>query len=454
MDYQESVNFIHSLSPTLERPTLERMQLFMQETGSLHSSIPVFLIGGTNGKGSTTNILDAMLQARGLKVGRFIGPHILRYNERLSINSMPISDRDFAEIAVLTREQSLKFGQRHPHLGPLTWFEFLCAMAYLYFEKEEVDCACLEVGLGGRFDATNVAADVMGTIITNVDLDHMHILGSTVKEIAFEKAGIMRSNLPVVTAAGGDALVTLQAEAAKKNTSLIKVLPLTPPHSLGIPLTKEKADALLDRLGLPGPHQKLNTLLAITCMFQSNIEERFPSALFSLEDLESRLRSIYWPGRMQFIQPENLLLDAAHNPAGAKALRTALDEIRRNGRFTFITSFFKNKDAARFLDNILKPGDRVLACPIGGRRETYRPEEIVEICLLKGIEASSQESVASALAFAGAARRPDELIVGTGSFMVLKEIMQALGWQAVEDGRPKESRPLNRTNSVTSPIWS
>src|SRR5262249_13929104 len=146
---------------------------------SFQNTITCFHVGGTNGKGSTVAILDAILASTGRKVGRFTGPHIMRFNERFALDGKTIDDQTFAEIATITQQRSLEFAARHPEFGPLTWFEFLSAMAFFYFTRERADVCVLEVGLGGRFDATNIVDNVLGTIITNIDLDHTQFLGDT-----------------------------------------------------------------------------------------------------------------------------------------------------------------------------------------------------------------------------------------------------------------------------------
>src|SRR6185369_3255745 len=154
MNYLQTLAYIESLSPTLERPSLKRIQLFMEEQGQPQDTFPSLHVAGTNGKGSTVAILDNVLRAAQLKVGRFTGPHLLRWNERFHLNGMPIEDERFAQLASRLREKSEDFGRRHEDLGPLTWFEFLTAIAFFFFAEEKVDIGVFEVGLGGRFDAT------------------------------------------------------------------------------------------------------------------------------------------------------------------------------------------------------------------------------------------------------------------------------------------------------------
>lgn len=429
MNYNESIAYIESLVPTLERPTLARMQTYMQDNGEIQDKIKCFHVGGTNGKGSTATILDAILNSLGLKVGKFTGPHIMRFNERFSINGQSISDDDFAKLASNVREKSEAFGKRHEEFGRLTWFEFLTAMAFSYFWENEVDCAVLEVGLGGRFDATNVANNVQSTVITNVDLDHMHILGDTVSKIAFEKAGIMRKGVPVITTAKGDALIELQARAQEIGTHLVEVERERPEF---ISVDEEaKISKALAELSLPGPHQQRNARMAITAVLASPLGVSNKGFLNQLSDC---LHRVYFPGRMQVLKDQNIIMDGAHNPAGAAALRRALDERSPKQPHCYVLGLFGNKDAPAYLKELLRSGDRVIAIEAEVRRATYPKEQIAACCEELGIEATHAKSMQEALRIARAEQFSNEIIV-TGSFAVLKELMLHLDWKSVDDGR-------------------
>ena len=150
MNYLEAKTYLESLAPTLSRPTLDRMNRFVEAHLSREADIPCIHIGGTNGKGSTVAIADSVLRARGYKVGRFTGPHLLRWNERFHVDGKAISDEAFARLATKVRDLSEKFGRENKDVGPLTWFEFLTAMAFMHFFESKVDVAVVEVGLGVR----------------------------------------------------------------------------------------------------------------------------------------------------------------------------------------------------------------------------------------------------------------------------------------------------------------
>src|SRR4029453_611254 len=184
MNYLQSLQYLESLSPTTQQPCLERVAEFMREAGQHHERFGSIHVAGTNGKGSTVAMLDAVLRGAGMRVGRFTGPPLLRWNERFHVDGQPITDAQFADLATRTRLLSEDFGSRHPQFGALTWFEFLTVMVFFLFAEAGVEVAVFEVGLGGRWDATNVLSSPLAVALTNVDLDHPQILGDTVRAIA------------------------------------------------------------------------------------------------------------------------------------------------------------------------------------------------------------------------------------------------------------------------------
>jgi len=416
----------------------------MEERGRSQDRFKSIHVGGTNGKGSTVAMLDSMLRQTGLKVGRYTGPHLLRWNERFHVNGRPMSDERFAELATRLRAESEDFGRRHPEFGSLTWFEFLTVMAFIHFAENDVDIAVLEVGLGGRWDATNIISSPLATAITNVDLDHTQILGETVAEFAREKAGIIKPGRTVLTAATGDALGEVLTVA---KACAAPVYQCVPPDSI-LPLSEESSSAtqtsealrrlpcLLEgraRLSLAGSHQQLNSLVALGALLASGVTERLDDD-FLMQVVSGGLGSVYWPGRMQLIDGLSLILDGAHNPAGARALRAALQEHFPDRSFLFVIGCFQNKDVPTYIRELIHPGDRVIACEASSRRAVFPADQIVEIAASEGIEAVSAEGVGQALGRALNQQRRHEMIVITGSFATVREVMLELGWQTVEDG--------------------
>jgi dihydrofolate synthase/folylpolyglutamate synthase len=406
MNYDEALAYIDSLAPTILNPDLTRFAAFMKLHGSPQDAIPCFHVAGTNGKGSTVAMIDSVLRAGGYKVGRFTGPHLLRWNERFHVNGAPISDNKFAELATKLRELSEAFGREYPQHGSLTWFELLAAMAFFYFAESTLDFAVYEVGLGGRWDATNVLEKPLVSVITTIDYDHTHILGDTLRKIAGEKAGIIKQGRPVVTGTAGDALDTIQAKCTEYGAPLHKC---SPPDT---------------------DYQHFNACIASLALRVGEEESGVPLT----EKLEEGLKNVYWPGRFQWIAERRLILDGAHNVAGARAVREALDERFPNERRIFLLGFFQNKDVPGALERLLRPGDRVIAAQAQTSRAVCSPELIVQKARSLGVDAENADSIGDAFERAMQSKSGDDLVIATGSFATVKETMLAMGWRTVEDG--------------------
>jgi dihydrofolate synthase/folylpolyglutamate synthase len=454
MNYLEAISYIESLSPTLEKPGLSRIGKFMAAHGDCQNQYKVFHVGGTNGKGSTAAILDSIIQQTGKRVGRFTGPHLLRWNERFHLDGQPIEDAVFAELATTVQKQSQAFG-RSDELGPLTWFEFLTALAFQWFAANNVDFAVMEVGLGGRFDATNIVENVAATIITNIDLDHTHILGDTVEQIAFEKAGIVKAKVPVVTGALGAAWPVISEKCKSLEAPLYSCDAQFNVTVDGVADERVSAYArqLFDRhksqLALGGSYQLRNAFAATVALVASGVN--FGLAADELDRaVGAGFAKVYWPGRWQSIASLKLILDGAHNPAGARELRKCLDEMFPHQRRAFVISCFENKNAPKIVDELGRPGDRLFLSEAAVRRATYDKEELADYCRQAGYDVTVSPTIAAAYEAARLNLEPNEMIVCTGSFATLREVMQHLHWQLVEDGRPECAKIIGSARVETS----
>jgi len=462
MNYLESKAYLESLAPTLTRPTLARISRFMELLPEA-ADIPCVHVGGTNGKGSTVAIADSVLRALGYKVGRFTGPHLLRWNERFHVDGKAISDEDFARNATKLRTMSEKFAREYPDMGPLTWFEFLTVIAFMYFAECKVDIAVMEVGLGGRFDATTVRTNPWVSVITNVSLDHTHLLGDTVEKIAFEKAGIIEPGISVITACQGAALDEV-LRIAEERASLVYAVTLDNQIELYAGARKFRSASaepvlklLSDSLALKGSHQLSNGLLALLATAECVLASRgvesdrsgasdeelrnaagpqeFVETIVALDGkkLSDGLRNVRWPGRLQYLPQADLLLDGAHNPAGAQALRASLDQLHPDKKPLFVISCFESKDAKRLLSSLVRKGERVFVAEAQGRRSSHSKDQMLEWLSELGAQAEGFSSIAEAVDSAREIRLKDEFIVISGSFAAVKETMQHFGYASVED---------------------
>ncbi|MFZ7945577.1 bifunctional folylpolyglutamate synthase/dihydrofolate synthase [Neobacillus sp. 19] len=322
--YNEALDWIHGRLRLGIKPGLKRMEWMMDKLGSPEDIIKAVHIGGTNGKGSTVTFLRAILQTGGYTVGTFTSPYIEQFNERISVNGKPITDEELVQLANVIRPLADELEMTE--LGGPTEFEVITAMAFYYFAKiKKVDMVIFEVGLGGRFDSTNIIQP-LASIITNIGLDHTNILGNTYEEIAFEKAGIIKDGTPVFTAVKqSGALRVIEEQAEKKSAPIIRInqefsisdhesLTRGEQFTLSAPL-----QTLKDlEISMMGQHQTENAALAILTVQYLN-----GKGLFTVTEqgIRSGLMQAYWPGRFEVLSERPLvIIDGAHNEEGITTL--------------------------------------------------------------------------------------------------------------------------------------
>ena len=324
MTYEESFKYLESLNVFGIKPGLERITLLAEKLGNPQNFFETVHITGTNGKGSTCAMLAEIFKQAGLKVGLFTSPHLESYCERFKINGKNISETEFAEIIEL-----IKFFE-----VPATQFEVLTAVAFAWFAKENVDIAVVEVGLGGLLDSTNIITPKI-SVITNVALDHENILGD-LKNIALNKAGIIKKNIPVVTGATDLPLKIIREVAEKNNSKLYEV---TEPAEI--------------KINLQGEYQKFNAAIAIQTAKLLNISE---------ENIFAGLEKVSWAGRFEILETDfgKIIIDGAHNPNGAAALRQSLDKNFPDGRRNFIFGALADKDIDSMIKILFRADDFVI----------------------------------------------------------------------------------------------
>ncbi|MBX9688001.1 MAG: hypothetical protein K2X27_14945 [Candidatus Obscuribacterales bacterium] len=440
MNYQEAIEYVESLAPTQIKPGLERFSLFMSENGNPQNNCPSLHIAGTNGKGSVTCMLAQTLVEAGIKTGRYTGPHLLKFNERFEVDAKAISDMQLAAVLTKLRSLSEAFAAKHPEHGKLSWFELLTATAFFHFAENQAQASVVEVGLGGRWDASNVLKAPVVSAIVSIGLDHMHILGETESLIAAEKAGIIKEGVPLITACKAEALASILQTARQKQAPVICLGEKENFYAAGVSKAeKEMLQALklrLEQIDIESclkkqlGYQRQNALLSAAILAIWEIRTKKSC----LSKFSSALENFFWPGRLQFIESKNLLLDGAHNESGAKALKESIDELFPKKERSFIIGFYQTKQAEQILKTLLKPGDRVFASESQGRRAVLPSAEIVRMAEALGAEAKSYKSFAEA--FAEAERLdPARLKIATGSFAVLAAAYDYMGFKTVEESR-------------------
>jgi dihydrofolate synthase/folylpolyglutamate synthase len=427
---------------------LAHMRRLAEALGHPERRLKSVLIAGTNGKGSTAATLASIVQTAGYRTGLYTSPHLLRVNERIQINREPISDAEFAVIYDRVEGCAHELVER----GDLPWhpsfFEMLTAMAFEYFASAAVDLAVLEVGLGGRLDATNIV-DPLISVITDIDFDHQNFLGNTLPEIAHEKAGILRPKgtvvllpqHPIVNETLGKEIMERDARAV----SAVKHMPsMTPvavdgPAPRGLcggsnrfPLAVMGQEVQID-FPLAGRHQLRNLALAITTAEELN---KFGFHI-SPDDVERGIGLTRWPARFQVIPaadgyPE-VVLDVAHNPAGAWALRSALSSFYEDRRLTFVFGAMRDKAIGEISDILFPLADRVIATRADNPRAAS-PDEIAKLGAHAQTEILPADSVREALEQARKLAGSKGVIVITGSIYIVGEALGLLARKPVRQG--------------------
>jgi dihydrofolate synthase/folylpolyglutamate synthase len=431
---------------------LAHMRVLLAALGNPERRFPSVLIAGTNGKGSTAATLASIVQASGLKAGLYTSPHLVRINERIRMNGIAISDDEFAQLHDVVDRTA----ERLVAEGDLPWhpsfFEMLTAMAFEYFARQRPDLAVLEVGMGGRLDATNVV-DPKLSILTDIALDHQKYLGETVTEIAREKAGIIRRGGVVVTlpqlSEANDVIGNAILDAGARGVNAVPYVPPVSPGS-GQYLQREfegtSASGVWQRYSLAvlgeeivvesplaGRHQLRNLALAVAAAVELR-EQGLES--ITAGTIARGIRETRWPGRFEVIRaaggnPE-YVFDVAHNPAGAWALRSTLSNAYENdGRGREITLVFgaMRDKALREMTEILFPIARRVIVTQADNPRAASPQEIREAAS-RVAAAGDVEAALNTKAALGRAREvggPEGLIVVSGSIYLVGEAMRILG---------------------------
>jgi dihydrofolate synthase/folylpolyglutamate synthase len=463
MSYETALARMYALGHELtQTPShkfdLAHMRGLLEALNHPERKFPGILIAGTNGKGSTAATLASILRASGLRTGLYTSPHLIRINERIRLNRTGISDDDFAllhDVVDRTAERLVEEGELpwHP-----SFFEMLTAIAFEYFAQNKVEIAVLEVGMGGRLDATNVIEPRV-SVITDIALDHQTFLGNTVSEIAREKAGIIRPGGIVVTLPqqpqANDVIGNTILELGAQAVSAVRYVPPVSPGSdeycmhgekiLIAEVAEEDAKgAENDNTGptsryplqvmgkqivvetpLVGRHQLRNLALAIAAA------EVLSHQGFAItpETIERGIRETRWPGRFQVLpakdgEPE-YVFDVAHNPAGAWALRSTLSTCYEDRRLTFIFGAMRDKAIGEVSEILFPLAERVIVTRADNPRSAT-PDEIREAAVRAATDLEDAADVASALARARYLAGPQGIVVITGSIYIVGEAMRVL----------------------------
>ncbi len=394
MNYPQALAWLYDTQLHGIKPGLENMRRLLDALG-FHGKNQRFIhVAGTNGKGSVCAMLDAICRAQGIRTGLFTSPHLIAFRERICIDGKMIAGEDAA--GGLTRIRAIvSYWKPHP-----TFFEIATALALDHFQRENADVVVLETGMGGRLDATNVIAPAVG-VITQIGFDHQAWLGETLREIATEKAGIIKTNVPLVSAAQADeAGEVLRETAARLQAVRVPVAELDPAVEIA----------------LPGAHQKLNAALAVAALRAAKIEVRD-------EAVRTGLRTVVWPGRFQRVG-ERLVLDGAHNESAVNQLVLTWREVFAGEKPAIILGAMRDKDLAAICARLAPLAARFITTPVRSPR-TSSAEELRDFVLkaAPAVFCETAPDFPSALAIAES--KPERILI-TGSLFLVGEALAFL----------------------------
>lgn len=424
--YQEALDWLYSFvdfsaqrkvkySP--ETFDLGRMRALMALLGNPQDRYRTLHLAGTKGKGSVSAMCASVLKAAGYRTGFYTSPHLQDFRERIQLNGEYISEADL--VAIVRRLQELV-----PQVPGITTFELNTALAFEYFARQAVDVAVIEVGLGGRLDATNVITPLV-SVITSLSYDHMDLLGNTLTLIAGEKAGIIKPNVPVVSAPQQpEALETLERVAAERAAPLTVVgrdvlfQPLT--HSLDGQTFQINGETL--SLPLLGAHQVENAAVAYAALQALNV-----FLPISAEAIRTGLAAVRWPGRFEILHRQPyLVVDGAHNADSAQRLAAALADYFPQRRVHLIFGASADKDIAGMLAALLPQVNSVI-CTQAVHPRALEPEQLAaQVATLRpAAEVECVPAVQPALARALALAAPEDVILACGSLFIVAEVQAA-----------------------------
>lgn len=414
---EENIKYIENLKHKGIRLDLKPAYDLMNLLGNPHEKFRSIHITGTNGKGSTATMTASILNKAGYKVGLYTSPYVTVFNERIQINGKFISDEKLDELITKIKKTV------EENKLDTTFFEFITALAFSYFAEEKIDIAVVEVGLGGRLDATNVTKSIV-SVITNIGLDHKDFLGDTKEEIAKEKAGIIKENQAVITAEKDPKILEYFKDVCnEKNSSLIVLDDVIKPGQTEQSLEYQKfsISGVLNEeftISLLGEHQIRNASLAIIIALGLRDDDR----KITLEDIKSGLREAHINGRMQVLSKKPfVIVDGAHNLEGIKALENYIKPIPNKG--TLLIGTTKNRNSKEMLEVIAPLFKQIIVTE--GDSQPKKAELLAEEADACNSHVKSVPDSSEALQTALEKTKEGDLILVTGSLYLISAVLKS-----------------------------
>jgi len=430
-------SYLYSLRNKGAKLGLERIRRLLEMLGNPQKEFRSIIVGGTSGKGSTVAMLSSILNEAGFRVGMFTSPHLSGLTERIVVDGKKIPERELSDIVDRIKSTIESYeGFEHP-----TFFEVLTAAAFCYFKEQKADFAVLEVGLGGRLDATNTTSPLV-SIITNVSLEHTRILGSSIQEIAMEKAGIIRPNSMVVTAAGDEAAEVLERICKERNSKMLRVGRDIRFTRLGSTVKGQDF-----RIFLPGKNYELSTPLL--GMHQLENAACAAGAVYGLglngvtipdHAVAEGLRKTRWAGRMEIVQRKPLvILDSAKDAQAMKRLAEAISNDLEYQRLVVVLGISSDKNITAMVDEIAPIADYVIVTAHGVMDRAANPDVIAKEIGKHSKEYSIVGGVKEAVKKALSMVKENDLLLVAGSLFTVAEAREL--W--VGEGNERFGRGFN-----------
>ena len=362
MNYREALEYIHSTAKFGSVLGLERIKKLMEILGDPQEKLNIIHVGGTNGKGSTSSFISHILTQSGYKTGLFTSPYLESFCERIKIDSKDIGKDELAKSASAVKkaiDTLLDMGYDHP-----TEFEIVTAIAFYYYCEKEVDFVVLEVGLGGRYDATNIIEKPLVSVITPIDMDHMDMLGDTIEKIAYEKAGIIKPKMPVIVyPQSKEAMEVIKRVAAEKDSKLI--VADIKSNVKKSDLSAQVFDCTVDghrfedmKIKLIGRHQVNNAIVALNVVWE--LSKTF-GYFIGKDCMYKGLERTVWPGRLELLKKEpNIIIDGAHNLHGAKALSSFMKDNFKRERTILVLGMLRDKEVDKVIRELVPLAETII----------------------------------------------------------------------------------------------
>ena len=420
MNFKESIDWLYSFKQYGSKLGLERVSYLIEQLENPQDNIKIIHVTGTNGKGSVCKFIGSILQKAGYVIGVYISPHLQRFSERIVVNNKEISDES---VALLVEKIKPIVDDMTRQNNTPTFFEIVTAMAFQFFSDCNVDFAVVEVGLGGRFDATNVVNPLV-SIITNISLEHTAQLGENVKSIAYEKAGIIKKDVPIVTATKNDAKDTIEKIAKEKNAPIALI---DKKNWKRLSYSTNYQEFLIYgnfnnynvKTSLLGEYQGENIALAIAA-----VEQLQMNGIYLMDnDILEGIATTFNPGRMELISEDPVvLLDGEHNPMGMKMLKKTLEQDFTYDKLILVIGILKDKDIKHMLSAIISVSDVIVATESNNPRACKSEElksKIQELGFEKKLFVKS--SISGAIMHAKLLANKKDMICISGSLFTVGE---------------------------------